>query len=114
MKRVLFLISHFIFLLSFSQPSWQWAKGAGSSGYETGVYTAADTAGNVIVVGQFDSPYIVFGTDTLWQSSNSDMFIVKYDPSGNVLWSKRAGFTDIDTPAGVTTDDAGNIYVCGQ
>ncbi len=42
-----------------------------------------------------------------------DIFLVKYDDSGNVLWAKSAGGTDWDEGNSVAVDAYGNIYVTG-
>jgi hypothetical protein len=91
-----------------------WAKSAGGTGSVLGYSIATDASGNVYVTGSYGSPFITFGTDTLTTPNNSpDIFIVKYDSSGNELWAKRAGGNGIDQGYGITTDTFGNIYVTG-
>jgi hypothetical protein len=50
----------------------------------------------------------------LTSAGNQDIFIVKYDPAGNVIWAKSAGGTGIDYGRGITCDKFGNIYVTGS
>ena len=45
--------------------------------------------------------------------SNSDVFVVKYDPSGTPLWARRLGGTTSDNLNSVITDSSGNIIVGG-
>ncbi len=81
-----------------------WAKRAGGSKTEYGRGIAADPSGNVVVIGDFGSSTITFGTITLNNtygtntSNYSDMFITKYDPNGNVPWAKCAGGKPIGKP----------------
>lgn len=94
--------------------SWVWSKSAGGSGNDNGRTMAVDASGNVYVAGWFSSTSIAFGTTTLTQAGSGDMYIVKYDPSGNVLWAKSAGGTGSDDARGITIDASGNVYVVGN
>ncbi|MFZ5554924.1 MAG: SBBP repeat-containing protein [Bacteroidota bacterium] len=92
-----------------------WAKRAGENEHDASYSIATDNYGNVYVVGSFISNTITFGTITLTNLSifNDDMFIVKYDPSGNVIWAKSTGGIALDKALSVTTDTLGNVYVTG-
>ena len=91
----------------------RWAKSAGGTSYDSGRSVSTDTNGNVFVTGYFQSSSIIFGTTTLTNAGNSDIFIVKYDASGNVLWAESAGGTSDDYGYGVSTDANGNVFVTG-
>lgn len=90
-----------------------WAKNAGGTGNDAGTTICADASG-AYVTGYFNSASIVFGTFTLTSSGAEDIFIVKYDPSGNVLWAKSSGGPNGDEGWGVTKDGLGNIYFSGR
>jgi uncharacterized delta-60 repeat protein len=77
--------------------------------------SVCDAAGNFYVTGFFEG-IAKFGTNFL--SSNGgyaygDMYLVKYDPAGNVLWAKSAGGSGKDYGTAITLDGAGGIYVAG-
>ncbi len=76
-----------------------------------------DGNGNVVISGNFKSQTITFGTNTLTNDSigggTSDIFLVKYDAGGNVLWAKSAGGTHDDIIRNLVTDSIGNIYISG-
>ena len=77
--------------------------------------SVCDAAGNFYVTGSFEG-IAKFGTNAL--SSNGgynydDMYVVKYDPAGNVLWAKRAGGSDKDYGRAITLDGTGGIFVAG-
>jgi hypothetical protein len=91
-----------------------WAKGAGGTNSDAGVGAATDASGSVYVSGFFSSPTITFGSTTLTNAGGYDMYLVKYDASGNVIWAKRAGGTGSDDCASVEVDAAGNSYVVGE
>ena len=105
----------FLNCMTFAQePHWYWAVSAGGSNQDFGNAIATDASGNVIVTGEFNSPSIVFGTTTLVNAGNRDIFTVKYDGSGNVLWAVSAGGSDDDYGESVSTDSYGNIYITGM
>lgn len=77
--------------------------------------SVCDAAGNFYVTGSFEG-IARFGTNSL--SSNGgyafdDMYVVKYDPAGNVLWAKSAGGSDKDYGTAITLDGAGGVFVAG-
>ena len=90
-----------------------WAKRAGGSSGEFANSLTSDAGGNIYVAGHFGSDTLIFGTDTLTNAGNYDMFLAKYDNSGNVVWAKSAGGSPVDEAHSVTTDVGGNIYVTG-
>lgn len=96
-----------------------WATSAGGWDMVSANAVCADAAGNVIITGNFESNFIRFGTDTLYSynynssSPPTDLFIVKFDANGNVLWAKRAGYTSDENGTGVACDAGGNIYATG-
>ncbi|MBC7863009.1 MAG: SBBP repeat-containing protein [Bacteroidia bacterium] len=100
---------------SAQAPGWQWAKKIGGSVTEIGHGVATDPSGNVIVTGCFTSPSLTVGTTTLTNSgvNTEELFVIKYDANGNVLWAKSAGGSAIEDARSVATDLNGNIYVTG-
>ncbi len=90
-----------------------WAKAAGGTGDDLGWGICTDANGNAIITGYFNSATITFGSTTLTSSGSRDLFIVKYDASGNVLWAKSAGGNSQDQGLSVCADAGGNIFVTG-
>ncbi len=91
-----------------------WARGAGGNGVDYVFSVTTDTAGNVIIVGHFESDSIVFGAFTLYNNGvGGDIFVVKYDTYGNELWAKSAGGNYDDKATSVATDVSGNILITG-
>lgn len=117
--KLLMIIIMLNAILSLGQvPSWSWVKTAGSSNYnESAVSMTTDNVGNIIVVGQFGGTPVTFGTTTLNNvnsNGSNDIFIVKYDSTGNVIWAKSAGGMGADVPSSIKTDAIGNIIVVGS
>lgn len=98
-------------------PNWQWAKDAGGPLYDGGSSIASDVAGNVYVTGWFYSPTITFGSTTLTTHDNdpgqSDIFVVKYDGTGNVLWAENFGGYGVDIGTGICIAPNGNVFITG-
>ena len=101
-------------------PSWLWAKQAGGPG-EVAPWTemgiSADAEGNTYITGSFTGTFSfpTLPAQTLLTSEgDADIFIAKYDASGNVLWAKRAGGSKVDAANSLKYDGFGNIYVVGS
>lgn len=92
-----------------------WATSGGGPSYENAMSVAVDESGNTFLTGNFCSPQLVLGSFSLNNKSpeTSDIFLVKYDPDGNVLWAKSAGDYKEDEVRSVAVDLSGNAYVAG-
>jgi hypothetical protein len=91
-----------------------WAKSAGGVDEDGGYSITTDASGNVYVTGYFYSTTITFGSFTLTNAGDYDMFVVKYDAAGNVIWAKSAGKISDDYGRAVATDALNNVYVLGS
>ncbi|CAN5128785.1 hypothetical protein BH09BAC5_BH09BAC5_22630 [soil metagenome] len=92
-----------------------WANTFGGADGDAATGITVDAFGNVLITGWFASPSISFGSTVLTNSgtASSDLFIVKFDPSGNVIWAKSAGSTGNDRGQHISTDANGNVFVVG-
>jgi len=92
-----------------------WARNTGSN-YDNGTCTRTvktDLNNNVYAAGYFSNT-VNFGTTTLNASGGSQQFIVKYDPSGNVLWAKAATATaGYNTIHSIDVDENNCLYTAG-
>ncbi|HYF03906.1 MAG TPA: hypothetical protein VEC36_11050 [Patescibacteria group bacterium] len=91
-----------------------WARSAGEDDAENGICITADPSGNIYVAGTFYSDSIAFGEITLTHRDRNDIFLVKYNPNGNILWAKTIGTFGMDRLSGLYTDKRGNIILLGN
>ena len=98
----------------------QWAAQMGGIYEDQGLGTSADKSGNVYVTGFFssDTSFNLYdasggGVKTLTSEGSSDGFIAQYDSSGYVQWAAKMAGTLNDQGFGISTDQAGNVYVTG-
>jgi hypothetical protein len=95
-----------------------WAQSAGGSQSDYASSVSTDSYGNSFITGSFNSAAIVFGSTTLNNANASggtpDIFLVKYDPSGNALWAKSSGGNSYDGGSSVTIDASNVCYLTGS
>ncbi len=90
----------------------QWSRRFGDGSAQSPDNVAADPSGNIVVGGYFQGS-IDFGGGPLACAGGIDIFLAKFDPTGQHIWSKRYGDAGYEQRALVATDAAGNIYVAG-
>jgi len=99
-----------------------WLREAKNIGQTTALGVALDSSKNVIAVGYYggtQAPRLdsvgIFNDKKITSNGLRDIFLVKYDSSGNVIWVNTIGGRYSGEEAGtVTCDAAGNIYVGGK
>ena len=113
-------ITH-IFLVKYnSSGTKQWTKrlgtkmsGVSETGIDGGKDVTIDSSGNIYVTGYtgggLDGNYYYGGGVLIGR----DIFLVKYNSSGQKQWTRQLGSDRVDVGEGVTTDSSGNIYVTG-
>lgn len=103
-----------MYMQGFSQlQDWNWAQSGGGNSAEYTASIVSDEAGNTFVAGYFSSDTVFFGDSTLVLNVNDDIFLLRYDVSGNLIWAKRFGGSGYDYPGALATDIYGNVYMTG-
>lgn len=82
-----------------------------ANGSSIGHSIDVDSAGNAVVVGEFQSS-ITLGTTVLNSNGGRDYFIARLNPAGNFTWAKSDGSTLDDYLLGVAIDNP-RIYITG-
>lgn len=90
-----------------------WAKTASGHGDENPRAVAIDASGNFYVVGDFSLFNVTFDATTLNLAGEDDLFLVKYNAQGNVLWAKSAGGNLDEFASSLSLDPSGNIVIAG-
>jgi len=101
--------------LFLSLQAQDWVK---SFGHKQGDAVVAglvtDKENNVLVTGTFSFEELVLGNGHVLQSRGmEDVFIVKYNMQGGILWAFSFGGEKQDLIADIALDNSGNIYVTG-
>ena len=93
-----------------------WVRSAGGANDDDARALAVDGHGAVTVTGSFHT-FATFGvspaTRNLTAFGLRDVFVARYDASGDLLWAKRAGGTDHDLGCAVAVLRDGSCAVAG-
>jgi hypothetical protein len=91
-----------------------WARRFGDAlNHQSGSGVAADGQGNVILTGWFKGT-LDLGGPVLQSTGETDLFVAKLSPAGDLLWGRVAHSTNAGKGLGVAADSAGNIAVAGS
>ncbi len=90
-----------------------WSQSYGTTAEQRGRSIATDPEDNVIVGGYFEDD-VDFGGGTVQNNGGFDALLLKYDGSGNHLWSKAVGSGTNQLSEGLAVDGSGNIILAGQ
>ncbi len=94
-------------------PSLGFAIQSGGETRDQGLDIAYDQANNYYATGYFEVSMSFAGSTpvTLNSAGGYDIFLAKYNTSGQVLWAFSLGTTTEDMGQAVATDNVGNIYL---
>jgi hypothetical protein len=90
-----------------TQGAFQWMRQLGTPGDDGSAGVAADGLGNVYISGSTGGD--LGGPN----AGGSDAFLAKYDPTGNLLWTRQFGSAQSDESRGVSADGIGGVYITG-
>ena len=97
------------FLMKFdSGGSKQWTKLIGTSSDDIANDIIIDSSNNIYITGYSNGHF-----DNHTNTGNSDIFISKYNSTGNKQWSKLFGSNLDDVGNGLALDSSSNIYITG-
>ncbi len=91
----------------------QWAKRGGGKCNGNGIST--DGNNDILLTGSFADTINIDSTTSLISSGYSDIFVLKYSPSGSLKWAKYAGADgSIASGQNITADANENIFITGN
>lgn len=100
-----------------SNGNFLWANRFGGSAFDAANAVAVDAGGNVVVTGLYRNTAsfdLWPGTTTLTSVGSDDVFVLKLDPNGNLVWLRSFGGESTDFGNAVAVDVTGNIYTAGE
>jgi hypothetical protein len=90
-----------------------WVRRFGGSNTDMVNGMAGNAAGEIAITGTF-LRWISLGGADHYGDGSTDVFIAKYDASGNRRWSRGAGVAWDDYGNGIALDDDGGVVATGQ
>lgn len=93
-----------------------WAKKIGSFWDDNAYSLAIDNSGNIVFTGNYAGSFSVdtyCGPALLQEYGGYDIFAIKINGNGSILWVRSVGGNIDDTGQSVSTDQQGNIYLTG-
>jgi hypothetical protein len=102
-----------IFVASYTNAGkLKWARTWGNDRVDAAGAIVADANGNTTTIGWFEGK-VDFGKGAVQSAGNKDVFAVKLDEKGAVVWVQTFGDKDHDQGRAAAIDDKGNIYASG-
>jgi hypothetical protein len=89
-----------------------WAKTAGGTNYDFANATAVDAQGSVYISG-YCMETSTFGNANVISNGQGDIYLAKYNASGEFQWVKNGGSASQDVGMCLKLDNTGNLYLTG-
>lgn len=121
MKKLIVIVLTLISQLTVGQ-NWQWAKQFSQQpnpnlADELSLYDLkVSSSGNVYATGSFKNHFIYNGVtyNGFPNLTKADIFLGKFDASGNAIWIKTLGSSEGDLPEAIALDNDENVYLIGR
>ncbi|MCC7374855.1 MAG: SBBP repeat-containing protein [Verrucomicrobiales bacterium] len=89
-----------------------WARKIVPSDYFSVQDVLVDGNGGLVLTGYFEGR-AAFDLSVLNSRGAGDIFLVRYDPTGNVAWVRQAGGVALDVGSALLTDSSHDVYLTG-
>src|SRR5512145_1686012 len=107
-KILVFILLFYCTTNSIYSQGWLLSKTINGSEVEPR-YSAIDDQNNLYILAFFGDT--IYSPYSLVSYGAKDLFLLKIDASGTVLWNKHIGNTGQDIPSGITLDMNSNCYI---
>lgn len=92
-----------------------WAKSFGdTTSTQEGKAIAIDDSDNIYIAGQFEGALNLCGTDLSASGINNDVFVAKFDVSGNCQWAKHYGDAYDQYVSSIAVLNSSRVYIYGD
>ena len=89
-----------------------WAKQFGGTGDDYARGIGIDASGNIYVSGVFSNS-IDFDGLLLTAAGSSDIFLIKMDSNGNIIWCKKIGNNGAEEGCEIEVNEIGEVFITG-
>lgn len=96
--------------------NYEWGMAFGGTAFDNAEKLLVDSSGNVYATGHFEDVVVIgppWNETTLYSNGSDDVFLLKFSPMGQLLWSFTFGGAGDDRANCITIDDQENIYLAG-
>jgi hypothetical protein len=90
-----------------------WAKKAGNSSYNVSTGLTIDSDNNSYISGAYFNSITFGNLPQLVSQGNQDVFLTKYDATGNAIWSKSNGGIYNDFGFALTSNQSNEVFLTG-
>jgi hypothetical protein len=90
-----------------------WSKRFGTNNLDHGAEVAVDSKGEVLITGSVYGN-VDFGGGTLWGLGQTDIFVVKLKATGEHIWSKLFGGSEMDDGEAVAVDGSDSVILAAS
>lgn len=90
-----------------------WGKVLGSKRIDEAIATVSDDNGNVYLTGTFSDTLTIEGQQVVNFNNSPDIFLIKLDVYGDLVWLKHYGGDGYDHPGDLIIDEEGALYLSG-
>jgi len=85
-----------------------WSRQIGTADHDEAYGVATDSLGNAFIIGN------TVGSLAADNAGAADIFVAKYDESGDLLWKRQIGTAAYDSAHAVATNASGNVIIAGK
>ena len=113
MKKSLLILFLSLSIFISKAQNWNHVLLAGGTGNDIAKAVATDNIGNIYSAGHYSSDPFIIGALNLPNAGQSDVYIMKQDVTGSVLWVNYFGGIENEEISALKTDAIGNTYIAG-
>lgn len=93
-----------------------WGRSMHGSLDDQGQSICIGQGGDLFITGYFDSDTLLTGTGYITNPNTlfDDFIVYRSDTAGNITWLRNYGSVDHDRAYGISSNSAGELYICGR